>query len=46
MPVVLQVIPRLNSSGGTERGTVDIAQGLVAEGYENLKVQKVIIVGH
>ncbi len=38
MPVVLQVIPRLNSSGGTERGTVDIAQGLVAEGWGSIVV--------
>lgn len=31
-PVVLQVLPRLES-GGVERGTVDIAQALVAAGW-------------
>ena len=32
-PVVLQVVPRLNASGGTERGTVDIARAVAAAGW-------------
>ncbi len=33
-PVVLQVLPEMNH-GGVERGTVEIASGLKAEGYKN-----------
>ncbi|MBT6442592.1 MAG: hypothetical protein HOK61_09225, partial [Alphaproteobacteria bacterium] len=38
LPVILQVVPRLNSSGGTERGTVDIARAVAAAGWGSLVV--------
>ena len=38
MPLVVQVIPRLNSNGGTERGVVDIARGLKAAGWGSVVV--------
>ena len=38
LPIILQVVPRLNSSGGTERGTVDIARAVAAAGWGSLVV--------
>ena len=38
LPVILQVVPRLNSSGGSERGTVDIARAVAAAGWGSLVV--------
>ena len=40
MPVVLQVVPRLNSSGGTERGTIDIANALSDAGWGSVVVSE------